>query len=65
MDTQEKLPSVFGKEAREAVRNLESGGILLDPIQRARDEHELGKISFVPRRRLPELDGRDSVTVEP
>lgn len=35
----------------------------MDPIQRARDKHDLGKISFVPRRRLPELDGRDSVTV--
>lgn len=56
---------MFGKEAREAAWNLESDGILLGPIQRARDKHDLGKISFVPRRRLPELDGRDSVSVEP
>lgn len=55
---------MFGSKAWEAVWNLELGGILLGPIQRAHDKHDLVKISFLPRRRFPELNSRDSVTVD-
>lgn len=49
---------------REAVWNLEPGGILLGPIQRARGKHDLGNISFLPRMRFPELTSRGSIAVD-
>lgn len=57
-----KLPRVFGRKAREAVWNLESGGILQGPIQRAPGAHDLSRISSLLRM-FPELTSRDSITV--